>query len=211
MSPRVVDLLDTPTCEPGVCWTTGNVAEALPGVLTTFSFSFLHGPLDLAMRIMFHRLGVFTAAEVRTPRRVEDQFWTTFSGRAAANIDQFRRIAGMLPGTSASGVEQQLFGYVRPQTVDENTLRRYPAIAVKAPRTVAGLPARHDEMFAQLRRWRLRIRPRYWPGSPTIARSPPMTHVHRATAAWLRPIFGSRRPTNWPRRCRGSMAPRSGR
>ncbi len=150
-----VDTLDNAECKPDVCWTTGNVADAFPGVFTAFTFSFVHEPMEIAMRRMFHTLGVFTADELSVSPRLEDQFWNAFAGRAAANIDQFRRVAGLLPGTSATAIEQQLFGYVRPETVDDNSLRRYPAILAKAPRAVTTLPKRHDAMFADLRAWRL--------------------------------------------------------
>ncbi|HUR72882.1 MAG TPA: PEP-utilizing enzyme [Sporichthya sp.] len=150
-----VDTLDNSHCDPEVCWTTGNVADAFPGVFTTFTFSFVHEPMEIAMRRMFATLGVFTADDLAVPPRVEDQFWNAFAGRAAANIDQFRRVAGLLPGTSATAIEQQLFGYVRPETVDDNSVRRYPAILAKAPRAIVTLPKRHDAMFADLRAWRL--------------------------------------------------------
>jgi hypothetical protein len=148
------DPVNTVRCDPAVAWTTGNVAEAFPGVFTALGFSFTHEPMELAFRTMFHRLGVFTEAELTVPPRVEDQFWTAFEGRAAANLDQFHRVASLTPGTSASAVEKQLFGYVRDTTRDANSPRRYPLLAVKAPRTIATLPKRHDALFARLRGWR---------------------------------------------------------
>lgn len=148
------DPVNTVRCDPSVAWTTGNVAEAFPGVFTALGFTFVHAPMELAFRTMFHRLGVFTEAELTVPPRVEDQFWTAFEGRAAANLDQFHRVASLTPGTSASAVEKQLFGYVRDTTRDANTARRYPVLAVKAPRTLATLPKRHDALFARLRGWR---------------------------------------------------------
>lgn len=150
-----VDTLDNSRCDPTVSWTTGNVADAFPGVFTAFTFSFVHEPMEIAMRRMFATLGVFRPDELAVSPRVEEQFWNAFAGRAAANIDQFRRVAGFIPGTSATAIEQQLFGYVRPETRDENTMRRYPAILAKAPRAVTTLPKRHDAMFADLRAWRL--------------------------------------------------------
>ena len=150
-----VDTLDNTHCDPEVCWTTGNVADAFPGVFTTFTFSFVHEPMEIAMRRMFATLGVFTADDLAVSPRVEEQFWNAFAGRAAANIDQFRRVAGLLPGTSATAIEQQLFGYIRPETVDDNSMRRYPAILARAPRAIVTLPKRHDAMFADLRAWRL--------------------------------------------------------
>lgn len=125
--------LDTPDTQPDVTWTTGNVAEAFPGVFTTFGMSFVFAPMELAFRKMFCGLGVYPPSEVKVPENVEDCFWTVFSGWGAGNIDKFAEIANVMPGTSASAVEQQLFGYVRPGTVDANTVRRYPQIIGKAP------------------------------------------------------------------------------
>lgn len=116
------------------------MAEAFPGVFTTLGFSYVHEPMELAFRRMFVRLGVFPPSEVRVPEDTDDMFWTVFAGRAAANIDKFREIAGLIPGTSASAVERQLFGYVRPETVDHNSRRRYPRIFARAPAAVVTLP-----------------------------------------------------------------------
>jgi phosphohistidine swiveling domain-containing protein len=155
-SRRVVQQqLDNPEIDPTLTWTSGNVAEAFPGVFTTLGYTFIEEPVDMAFRKMFARMGVFKAREVDLPDRAEDMFWTLFDGRAAVNINKFRDIAGLTPGTSASAVEQQLFGYVRPETVDDNSRRRYPAIAAKAPLLVATLPRAHDRMVAALRSWRL--------------------------------------------------------
>jgi phosphohistidine swiveling domain-containing protein len=147
--------LDNPEIDPTLTWTTGNVAEAFPGVFTTLGYAFIEEPVDMAFRKMFARMGVFKAREVYLLDRAEDMFWTLFDGRAAVNINKFRDIAGLTPGTSASAVEQQLFGYVRPETVDDNSRHRYPAIAAKAPLQVATLPRAHDRMVAALRSWRL--------------------------------------------------------
>lgn len=152
--------LDTPGTHSDITWTTGNVAEAFPGVFTTFGMSFVFAPMELAFRNMFFGLGVYPASEVEVPENVEDCFWTVFSGWGAGNIDKFADIANVMPGTSASAVEQQLFGYVRPGTVDANTMRRYPQIIAKAPRWIAKTPRKHDAMFAGLRRWRIEQLPR---------------------------------------------------
>jgi phosphohistidine swiveling domain-containing protein len=151
----VAQQLDNPEIDPALSWTTGNVAEAFPGVFTTLGYTFIEEPMELAFRKMFTQIGVYAAREIYIPERGEDMCWTLFDGRAAANINKFRDAAGVMPGTSASAVEQQLFGYVRPDTVDNNSRRRYPAIAAKAPLLVARLPRRHDRMVAALRSWRL--------------------------------------------------------
>jgi phosphohistidine swiveling domain-containing protein len=155
-SRRVVQQqLDNPEIDSTLTWTTGNVAEAFPGVFTTLGYTFIEEPMEMAFRKMFVRMGVFKAREIYLPDRAEDMCWTLFDGWAAANIDKFRDIVRLTPGTSASAVEQQLFGYARPGTVGDNSRRRYPAIAAKAPLLVATLPRAHDQMIFALRSWRL--------------------------------------------------------
>lgn len=149
------DTLDQTVCDPEITWTTGNVAEAFPGVFTELGITFTHDASERSFRRVFHALGVFSPRQLAIPPRIEDQFWSVFAGRAAANMTFFRWLAGLIPGTSATAVEQQLFGYVNPETVNHNTARRYPVIFAKAPRTLVTLPRRHDAMFADLRRWRL--------------------------------------------------------
>jgi phosphohistidine swiveling domain-containing protein len=151
----MLEALDTRDPRTDVMWTTGNVAEAFPGVFTTFGLSFVFAPMEMAFRRMFYDLGVYSKAELHVPDDVEDCFWAVFSGWGAGNIDKFRDIANRMPGTTASAVEQQLFGFVRPGTVDENTVSRYPFILTKAPRWLITTPKRHDALFAELRRWRL--------------------------------------------------------
>lgn len=155
----VADPVHHADCDPDVAWTTGNAAEAFPGVFTPLCWTFVGAPVDHALRAAFCEIGVFTPDEVRTPERIEDQSWTIFHGRAAGNMDTFRKLADLTPGTSATAVEQQLFGYVRPGVVDNNTMRRYPAILLKAPRAIATLRKRHDRYFAELRTWRLQQLP----------------------------------------------------
>src|SRR3977135_1960618 len=91
------DPVDHLICDPAVSWTSGNVAEAFPGVCTPLSFTFLHDPVELALRSAFHSIGAFRADQIHVPARIEDQFWTAFSGRAAANMSQFRALADILP------------------------------------------------------------------------------------------------------------------
>lgn len=152
---EMLDLIDTPKPRADTTWTTGNVAEAFPGVFTAFGLSFVFGPMELAFRRMFRDLGVYTEADVHVPEGIDDCFWSVFAGRGAGNIDKFREIADVMPGTSATAVEQQLFGFVRPETVDANVRHRYPAILTRAPRWLLAVPKRHDAMFADLRSWRL--------------------------------------------------------
>jgi len=149
------DVLDNLTCDPAITWTTGNIAEAFPGVFSTLGYTFLEEPMELAFRRTFYRLGVFPASAISMPDRIEDRFSTVFAGRGAGNVDMFRRIATVMPGTSATKVEEQLFGNAREDTVDQSSPRRIPFILARAPITLLTLTGRHDRMFAGLRTWRL--------------------------------------------------------
>jgi pyruvate,water dikinase len=149
------DVLDHLTCDPSITWTTGNIAEAFPGVFTTLGYTFIEDPMELAFRSTFYRLGVFPASAITVPDRIEDRFSTVFAGRGAGNVDMFRRIATVMPGTSATKIEEQLFGNAHEDTVDQSSPRRIPFILGRAPVTLATLPRRHDRMFAGLRSWRL--------------------------------------------------------
>src|SRR4051794_37925775 len=120
------DPVDHPHCDPSVTWTSGNVAEAFPGVCTPLGFTFLHEPVELALRGAFQSIGAFRAGDVRVPARIEDQFWTAFNGRAAANMTQFRALTDIPPGTPAPAIAQHLFPYVTPATADNNTPPRHP-------------------------------------------------------------------------------------
>ncbi len=152
---QMLDLLDTPDCPPERGWTTGNIAEAFPGVFQRFGASFAFRPMERAFRQLFVDLGVFPEEELEVPTHASDCFWSIFSGWGAGNIDKFVEIGHVMPGTSATGIEEQLFGNPRPETVDNNSLRRVPAILGKAPRWMRGAPKRHDALFDELRQWRL--------------------------------------------------------
>jgi hypothetical protein len=54
----VAQQLDNPEIDPALTWTTGNVAEAFPGVFTTLGYTFIEEPMEMAFRKMFVRMGV---------------------------------------------------------------------------------------------------------------------------------------------------------
>ena len=106
--------LDSPDTRSDVTWTTGNVAEAFPGVFTTLGMSFGWAPMELAFRTMFYDLGVYPASEVTIPEDVGDCFWggvlrlgsrqyrqvRRHRQRHAGNLGQRRRTAAVRLRTS---------------------------------------------------------------------------------------------------------------
>src|SRR5436309_5242459 len=139
--------------DPDVLWSPGNVSEAIPGVSTPLNWSFVGDAIELAGRRGFAALGVLAPGEVRLGPRAEDRFIVAFFGRTVANIEKMRLIGDRMPGASANGIEQQLFGVVRDGVENHPSYRRWPVVAVRMPAVVAGLCARQTRARAALVTW----------------------------------------------------------
>jgi pyruvate,water dikinase len=127
--------------DPEVLWSPGNVSEAIPGVSSALNWSFIDDAIELAARRAFCSMGVLRRDEVRLNSRAEERFMVCFYGRTVANIEAMRMIGDRTPGTSANAVEEQLFGVVRPDAVNNPTYDRIPAVAARMPRAVSRLRA----------------------------------------------------------------------
>jgi phosphohistidine swiveling domain-containing protein len=139
--------------DPGVLWSPGNVSEAIPGVSTPLNWSFVGDAIELAGRSGFAALGVLAPSEVVLGPRAEDRFIVAFYGRTVANIEKMRMIGDRMPGASANGIEQQLFGVVRGGVENEPSYRRWPVVAARMPPAVARLSARQREARAGVTAW----------------------------------------------------------
>src|ERR1043166_6833990 len=65
---------------PGIAWSTGNMAEAMPGVATPLNWSFFR-LWDDAIHEAFREAGVYTAAEIAVRRTADQRFVGIFYGR----------------------------------------------------------------------------------------------------------------------------------
>ena len=125
---------------PDTFWTTVNAAEALPGVSTPLNWSVFGDAVERAFRWTFVDMGVLHPAAVMVSASVDDRLWGIFYGRAAANLDTFRRLADLTPGTSGEAIEIQIFGMARPDAPSNPSRRRYPFVAARMPRAALALP-----------------------------------------------------------------------
>ena len=125
---------------PDTFWTTVNAAEALPGVSTPLNWSWFGERVERAFRWTFVDMGVLHPAATTVSASVDDRLWGCFYGRAAANLDTFRRLADLTPGTSGESIEIQIFGTARPDAPSNPSRRRYPFVAAKMPRSALALP-----------------------------------------------------------------------
>jgi len=125
---------------PDTFWTTVNAAEALPGTSTPLNWSWFGDSVERAFRWTFVDMGVIHPAATVVSASVDDRLWGVFYGRAAANLDTFRRLADLTPGTSGDALEQQIFGTVRAPAQSHPSRRRYPFVAARLPRAAVALP-----------------------------------------------------------------------
>jgi pyruvate,water dikinase len=125
---------------PATFWTTVNAAEALPGVSTPLNWTWFGAAVERAFRWTFVDMGVLHPAATVVSASVDDRLWGVFYGRAAANLDTFRRLGDLTPGTSGDAIEMQIFGTVRDGVQSHRSRRRYPVVAARLPRAALALP-----------------------------------------------------------------------
>ena len=125
---------------PDAYWSTANLAEAMPGVLTPLGWSVWGPASELGARAAFYAMGAVPAAERCIPARAEDRFINVFYGRPAARVGYLASIGDRMPGTSAEAIATQLLGSVPPGFESRPTRRRYPMVAARLPKTFATMP-----------------------------------------------------------------------
>lgn len=138
---------------PQTAWSIANTAENFPGIATPLGWTFWADPLERGMCGGFANIGVLTEAQVIASTDVTQRFSSAIYGRFCANVDRLRAVADLMPGTSASETELQVFGSVRPDKRNEPSRRRYPAVAVKMPTAIIKLPKRLRAIRAETDAW----------------------------------------------------------
>jgi phosphohistidine swiveling domain-containing protein len=140
-------------------WTTVNVAEAIPGVITPLGWSIWGPASDLGMRKTFAAFGVLTGPEVQGPTSEHDRVMSVFYGRPVLRADFFLAMGERLPGTSGAEVAESLFAATPDNYVSRPERRYYlraaarvPVITLRAPRLIRQARAETD------RWWRAEIR-----------------------------------------------------
>lgn len=126
---------------PNAYWSTANLAEAMPGVLTPLGWSVWGRASELGARAGFYAAGAIPATERRIPDRPEDRFINIFYGRPAARVEYLASIGDRMPGTSAEAIAMQILGSVPPDFESHPTRRRYPFVAARLPKTFVTMPA----------------------------------------------------------------------
>lgn len=140
------------TSEPGRYWTSTNLGEACPEVMTPMCWSIWEGSAELGWLYSMSAFGVIPRKKVVVSPDVNERGLSCFYGRQALNVDAIKKIMAALPGVSADDFERDLMGSVRADAPQFPTsYARLPVLMVKAPwalmRTGKRLRRLHDRMY----------------------------------------------------------------
>lgn len=171
---------------PSIAWSTVNAGEAIPGVVTTLTWSLFGERTERGLRGAFADLGVLTEAQVGRPATPDERVWDIFFGRAAANLETFRALADRMPGTSGDAMESQLFGTVRPGVSSRSRFERYPVVAAKAPMAMWGVAGRLERAAEHIAPW--------WRNTVTATPSMTAEQARRCLDTGTRKFSGVMRP-----------------
>jgi pyruvate,water dikinase len=143
---------------PDVHWSTDNVGEAAPGVLSPLGASIWGQIGERTTRATFISIGVIPERERGLPERLEDRLVRVFCGRVALQVELMTMLGDRLPGTSGQDIAMSLLGTVPDDIEYHPTMRRYPVIMWKLSRTFLGMPGRlrHEPPVFQ-RFWRASV------------------------------------------------------
>lgn len=120
-------------------WTTTNIGEAMPGVMTPLGWTLWSCGEGVFRRVIYN-MGVLTDEEREVPRRPHEWNMRPFYGRIAWQVDFFAIVGDRMPGTSAEDAARSLLGRVPDGIVSSPTKRFYPRIARRMPRTALTAP-----------------------------------------------------------------------
>jgi len=136
---------------PESYWSTTNVGEAMPGVMTPLSWSIWGPASELGGRGAFAAMGALETSRAGLSADERELFINIFYGRVAARVDFLAEMGDRLPGTSGRAIAEQFLGTVPDGLTFSPTLRRLPVIAVKLPYAFAVVKRRmvaEDERVA---------------------------------------------------------------
>jgi rifampicin phosphotransferase len=122
-------------------WTTANLGEAAPGVLTPLGLALWGAPAERAARRSPHTLGLMSDAELIPPDDMADWILRPFYGRLTAQVEYMATLGDRIPGTSGFDAVQGMFGQVPSDMTFHPTRRFYGRIAWRFPRTFKRFPS----------------------------------------------------------------------
>jgi phosphohistidine swiveling domain-containing protein len=134
-------------------WSTDNLGEAAPGVLTPLGWSLWQSIGERASREALYRLGVLRRSERGAPQSPDDRILRIFFGRVAMQVEFLATLGDRMPGTTGQNVVRGIFGRVPEDIAFRPTMRRYPAVALRFPFGFLTVPRRVRSLAAHTDTW----------------------------------------------------------
>lgn len=135
---------------PELHWTTTNVGEGLPGVLTPLTWTTVGPAIDEAIRETAYAVGVFNRNERQS---TDPPGANIFFGRVVIGMELLALLGDRMPGTSGREVLATLLGTIPPTFRFSPTRRRYAVIACKFPWVFARGPRAMRRMARDYDLW----------------------------------------------------------
>lgn len=161
MTNSVVGASDDPlhgVSDPQSFWSTSNIGEAMPGVMTPLSWSVWGDPAECSMREPFVSMGVLPRRDRGVPADPTQRGVNIFFGRVAGRVDFLTEMGDGLPGTNGGQLAERIYGIVPPNYRPRRRRRRYPLIAVMSVHAFLTLPAKlRANQLETDQLWRTRI------------------------------------------------------
>ena len=137
---------------PESCWTTVNIVEAIPGLLTPLSWTFWYPAMERAVRRSHYDSGTLPRSLLAVPTDPSLRFQAAFYGQGALNPDSARLLGDLTPGADGAALEEQILGFAR-DLPSRSTNKRLPFVGTRLPAQLATITRRSRELLATTREW----------------------------------------------------------
>lgn len=156
------------TSQPMRYWSTANIGEAMPDVLSPMCWSFWGPNMEAGARLAYYDFGLLPKAELGVPADPNELLVSYFYGRPAMNLDRLRSLFDPIPGMTADDFERDICGRVReglppiPKSPRKtlNVIARAPMGMIRAGRQV------HRSAAEQRSWWERAVHDGGWVGPP---------------------------------------------
>ncbi|RZK73206.1 MAG: pyruvate, water dikinase, partial [Rhodococcus sp. (in: high G+C Gram-positive bacteria)] len=152
ITPERWDPLHSPSA-PNLHWTTSNLGEAMPGVLTPLNWTLWHRTLEESALKAAFRIGVLSRAESEFTDDVDRHYFRAFYGRPTIQVEYMGTMGDRMPGTSSEDIVTQILGRVPDGWQANPTRRRWPIIAGRFPWTFMAVTKEVRETVKAVDAW----------------------------------------------------------
>jgi pyruvate,water dikinase len=134
-------------------WSSINLAEAVPGVMTPLCASVWVPASELGLREPFVAMGALPASRGAIPADPSERITNAFFGRMAVRVDFLCEMGDLIPGQSGEALSRDFFGFVPPDFRSAPSARRLLFILARYPRTFAGIGRRIAALRTETDEW----------------------------------------------------------